>query len=674
MNATKINPAGFVLALGLAGLWLTVFAFTNGDPLDARVSRFGIEGLQVPILGFALTFFAYLAACPGHFGSFCARIDSGTATPADRSARGAILAGLIVMGFGFRIAHLGDFALVCDEAIFVYTSSLETLAEVYENTLMNSHPPMNFFMLHAMLDFSWDPVFLRLPSVITGALMIWATYLFGRELLGEIEGLFMAFLVTFSPNLILISRVLRNYTPGMLLVLFALFYLVRFVRTRSRHDLVFFSLLELAAFTWHYAFIVVFVGANIALGALMLVRRERIKEWIAVIVAQIPLGLAILAVFIEVIPRMPDFVRNNVVSFMIEEFFIGPTNFWIPFVSLLRYLFNDTWAVGALNTAITLVFLTLFLASFAVMIRRRLYWPLFLCLVCIPIAYAFAIGKKMPFGGTRHSYYLYPFIFAMIASVVAEMIRGFGRGLGRDRGVAAAAAGAEANPADSSPPSGSSPRASRVGIAAVALLSTGYAFAAMALHADEDPYLAPMLPENREVRPYYKGKFYKVVEAPAYQPDLERLWRVLKQHAGPDDIVLLSYPTFLTLRFWLDPGESIVFDTSIPLHFERDGIRFYYSTFSGWGHRPINIMRATQDVSERYGLARIGKVWLPSVGWEVWNLGILRSQLMHDYESVIIESDTYRMTNMQLLEIDGTRALELGRALAGQFEKPWPEY
>lgn len=670
MSDRQIKPTPFIVALSLAGLWLAVFSFTNGDPLDARVSRFGIEGLQVPILAFALIFFAYLAACPAHFAGFCARIDSGSATPADRRARGVILAGLITIGLGFRIAHLGDYGLVCDEAIFVYTSSLETLAEVYQNTLMNSHPPMNFFMLHAMLDISWDPVFLRLPSVVTGALMIWATYLFGRELLGEIEGLFMAFLVTFSPNLILISRVLRNYTPGMLLLLLALFYLVRFVRTRSRRDLVFFSLLELAAFTWHYAFIVVFVGANIALGALMLARRERIREWIAVIVAQIPLGLAILAVFIEVIPRMPDFVRNNVVSFMIEEFFIGPTDFWIPFVALIRYLFNDTWAVGALNWTVTLVFLTLFLASFAVMIRRRQYWPLFLCLVCIPIAYGFAIGKKMPFGGTRHSYYLYPFIFAMIASVVAEMIRGFGRGFGRDGGVADAAAGA----ADSSHPSGVRPHASRAGIAAVALLCTAYALAAMGLHADEDPYLAPMLPENREVRPYYKGKFYKVVEAPTYQPDLDRLWEVLKQRAGPDDIVLLTYPTFLTLRFWLDPGEPIAFDTAIPLEFERDGIKFYYSALSGWGHQPINIMRATLDVAERYGLRRIDKVWMANVGWEVWNPGNLRSQLMRDYESVIIESDTHRTTNMQLLEIDGARALELGRALAGQFEKPWPEY
>ena len=192
---------------------LAVLAF-SGEAPPILESPIRLSRLQIP----CILFFAFLALDTvlgsGRFGRFSRRIDQGPGELRDRFRVGAIVAMLVILGWALRWADLDKYGLSPDEAIFIYTSSGETVGDVLNNSLLNAHPPANFLTLHLLLKVSWGPVWIRLASLIGGTYLIWITYMFGRQWVGTTGGLLMAMLVTFSPTLILLSRVSRNYSPG----------------------------------------------------------------------------------------------------------------------------------------------------------------------------------------------------------------------------------------------------------------------------------------------------------------------------------------------------------------------------------------------------------------------------------------------------------------------------
>jgi hypothetical protein len=143
----------------------------------------------------------------------------------------ASVGALTLVGFALRAADVNRFGLSNDEALFVFAAGHETFSEALRASLSHFHPPTNFIALHYLLKGSWEPWWIRLPALLGGTLAIWGTYLFVRELFGSLAGILAALFTAFSPNLILLSQVCRNYSPSLPFLLLSLFYLARYLRS-----------------------------------------------------------------------------------------------------------------------------------------------------------------------------------------------------------------------------------------------------------------------------------------------------------------------------------------------------------------------------------------------------------------------------------------------------------
>ena len=640
-------------------LWLIGLIFRSGDPLGSGSSGLHLGNPQIAFVLLSVFVLLHLAMHPDHFASFCRRLDANGAEPRDRRLLVWILTGLTVTGLSLRLSHIGDFGLVGDEGIFVYTSSLATYGEVLENTLWNSHPPSNFFYLHTMMKVSWNPTWLRMASLLSGTFMIWITYMFGRRLFGTAAGLMMALLVAFSPNLVLLSRVVRNYTPALALMILALYFLVRFIQERRWSFFYLFALFELLTATWLYAFVVVFLGINVTLAAVFVYRRARWSDWFRVGLAQVPLAALLFWAFVEHVPRM--FNRDNVLSFMIEEFYITAGQYLAPLINLTGYLLLEN------NLPMTILFFLLIVAGVCVLLIKGRYWELLLCLASIPFGYLFAVGKKMPFGGTRHAYYLAPFLFALIAALSPEFLDGFRTVRGRLRELTRRLTGTQGTGMPPPIPAGSSSEWGTFFLFALCFL---FAYGALGMHAYNEPYVDRLLPEHRLGRVYYRAPFTKLIEAPTLTADLERVWKIVKRDSGPNDLVVLTCPGMLVTRFYHDPGIGMPFDPEEPMHFSREGVNFYYSPEVQFGFTPGNVMRAVVDICNRYRLEDVGKVWVNEVGWELWGRNFFIDRVKRLYPETVLGNSAFKESRGLVFELDGPRARRLGELMIGAPLRP----
>ncbi|MEE9609098.1 MAG: glycosyltransferase family 39 protein, partial [Myxococcota bacterium] len=173
------------------------------------------------------------------------RAAAGQPAARGRGIEAAAVAGLVLVGFALRIAHVHEFWFSGDEVYFVWMASSDSLVGVWKHvTLTSPHPPANSFMLQLMMKLSRDLFWLRLPSILGGTFVIWISYRYARELFGLPAALAMATLVAFSPALVDLSRVCRNYAVGFAVMVAALFFFVRFLRRGSWRDFLAFALLE----------------------------------------------------------------------------------------------------------------------------------------------------------------------------------------------------------------------------------------------------------------------------------------------------------------------------------------------------------------------------------------------------------------------------------------------
>lgn len=608
--------------------------------------------LQIP----CILFFAFLALDTvlgsGRFGRFSRRIDQGSSEPRDRFWVGAIVTILVLLGWTLRWADLDKYGVSPDEAIFIYTSSGETVWDVLSNSLLNAHPPANFLVLHLLLKVSWDPVWIRLASLIGGTYLIWITYMFGRQWVGTTGGLLMAALVTFSPTLILLSRVARNYSPGMALLVTALYFAVRFIQEERWRYFYWFAAFEFLATTWHYSFLIVIIGVNLTLAAVLIHRRRGWRWWVKVVLAQLPLALGFAFAFFVHLPRMATFHLND---YMLKEYHFSIPLFWAPIYFLSRYLLAG--GPGA-------IFFVLMVIALGTLWLNGRYWPIVFCLASIPFSYAFAMMGLLPFGGTRHSSFLYPFLFGLIGSQAPEFLDGFKRtrvGLkrlwGRARGV-------------SSMDRASLPERrsdSRWGLLALFALCFFYVNSALSMYAYNTPYEERHLSDHTERFPFYDTNFYKLIEAPTRTEDLDRVWTTVKDNAGPNDIVLLSYSSLIILKWRLAPGDTMLFDTASPMHFEKEGVNFYYAPEAQWGYDSVeSMMKSIAGVGERYQIDEIDKVWIPSVGWEIWIEKPFKGMVETAYNELLVGDSAYEDSRGLVFPVDGELARRLGTAVHAQ--------
>lgn len=190
-------------------------------------------------------------------------------------SRALLLVGLSAL---FRFANLGRESLWLDEAISYLTAQLP-VAQIANNTVQSSHPPLYYLLLHFWLQIVPDSdTAVKLLSALFGILLIPAIYLLSQQLFNnQTISLTAAALTAVSPFHILYSHELRMYTLLMLLVVLATTtYLHAREEEKAGWWLLTGGLFLLAVYTHLFAFLAL---AGVGLHALLTYSQNKRTFW-----------------------------------------------------------------------------------------------------------------------------------------------------------------------------------------------------------------------------------------------------------------------------------------------------------------------------------------------------------------------------------------------------------
>jgi hypothetical protein len=456
-----------------------------------------------------------------------------------------------------------------------------------------------------MTGVSRDLLWLRLPSVLSGTALIWVSQRFGRELLGASAGLAMAVLVTFSPALIDLSRVCRNYAPGFPFLVAALWYLVRFLRTGRWRDFAVFALMEALAAAWVFTFVVAFVGMNVTLAAAFVARRAPLGSWARAALLQAPVALLLGVIYALQMSRIPAQIVTYHHWIYAKE--LSPS-LAAP-IEPLRGVWQYLAPVGCAEACVWLSLLGL-----AWLLARRELLAALLCGAPLAIAYVAAETKMLPLGNTRHGTFLFPFLFAAVAALVPPLLRA----------------------------------ARRSSIAAAALGLGAFVWVGASLLDYTRPAAFELMApgRGRDLLRYYR------------QEDVDRAFEMLQSRAAPEDLVMMSVGGVFVLRAHLatcrapDGGEEDVdwrFPPAGPIRYRHHGVTFFMAPSGGERFTPESFGRAVHDTRRTYRLDRAARVWAIRTAKEP----PLSDGFLERYPNAMVDQDVIRESGGWLFAVDG---------------------
>jgi hypothetical protein len=181
------------------------------------------------------------------------------------------LAGLTVLAAVLRFATLSDQSYWLDESQAVHELHLSFGAMLSAWSHYEWNPP-----LYLLVAWPWAKVFgtgevgLRSLSAVLGVGLVPLIYLCGRELVSRPAGLLAAALAAVNPFMIWYSQEAREYMLLVVLCAASLLFFARALRTRSRRDLVGWTVFSILALLTQY-----YAGFLVAAEGLALVYRHR---------------------------------------------------------------------------------------------------------------------------------------------------------------------------------------------------------------------------------------------------------------------------------------------------------------------------------------------------------------------------------------------------------------
>ena len=322
---------------------------------------------------------------------------------------------IVLIGFYLRLDYATGTYLNGDEMLIMYVVVQRGLADVYRAGLTMPYGPLVYYLLHFMSFFGTSEVYLRLPSILAGALAPYAAYRWVSYTFGKAEGLVTACILGFSPALVILGAQARFYTIHMLWMLCSLYCLERAFRERSvKWIRLFGAALLLALLTMYMS---VWYVAAIGLYALVRIAQEKLPfrmvwEWLGI---QAVLGAIALVAYLTQL----RYLRGDELELFARDGWLRRSYFHADSGSALDFLTRTTDALfgyvfsnATLGTWMVFVFLAgagLLLWRGATAAPRTVALALFLPLAATCAA---ALLQLYPYGGSRHDAFLAVFIAA----------------------------------------------------------------------------------------------------------------------------------------------------------------------------------------------------------------------------------------------------------------------
>jgi hypothetical protein len=335
--------------------------------------------------------------------------------------------GLLFAGLLLRLVPAASNFLNPDEAQHYLLSQQPSLRLTYQASLTTAHPPLLILLLHYWSALGKSELMLRMPSVLAGTAFCWMMFLWLRNVAGRGAALAGLALLLFSPPLIQLSGEIRQYALLLVFMAGCLYGFDRAVEERSAGLMLLSSLaLDLAILSHYSAFVFALAFGIYALLRLRSAKPARAvtRAWMLGQVSALSLSLFLLAGHVSQLQRrgIPEELANTYHSVAI---FHSGKDRLVPFIirnssRLFGYLAGNK-GVGALE------FLA-FSAGVVVLFRcqpgqdRSYPKPRQLgILLVLPFAIncVAALAGRYPYGGTRHSIFLAPFLMSGVAIALA---------------------------------------------------------------------------------------------------------------------------------------------------------------------------------------------------------------------------------------------------------------
>jgi Dolichyl-phosphate-mannose-protein mannosyltransferase len=158
-----------------------------------------------------------------------------------------------LLGFFARLWTAPGTFLNPDEALHFRLANQPSLALAYKESLTAAHPPLLTVLLYFWRGLGTSELWLRLPSVLAGAVFCWMFYKWLSRTAGGLAGFIGLLFVALLPPIILIAAEIRQYSLLMAFLASALYFLDESFAHNSTGRMVAFSLCLYLAMLVHYS-------------------------------------------------------------------------------------------------------------------------------------------------------------------------------------------------------------------------------------------------------------------------------------------------------------------------------------------------------------------------------------------------------------------------------------
>ena len=143
-----------------------------------------------------------------------------------KSKTGILLILILLLAASLRLYGLKIQSLWSDELYSFWLSSFDNLKDVLiKGIIPDTHPPVYQVILFFVIKlFGNSESALRMPSAISGILAVWGTFLVGKQLYSEKEGLLGAAIMAVSWSSVYFSQQARSYMLMVFSTVFAVYF------------------------------------------------------------------------------------------------------------------------------------------------------------------------------------------------------------------------------------------------------------------------------------------------------------------------------------------------------------------------------------------------------------------------------------------------------------------
>jgi hypothetical protein len=357
-------------------------------------------------------------------------------------SRATLAASLItLLGFLARLWAAHGTFLNPDEALHFRLANQLSLALAYQASLTAAHPPLFILLLYYWRALGTSELWLRLPSVLAGAVFCWMFYKWLSKAAGSVAGFIGLLFVAFLSPIILLAAELRQYSLLLAFLISALYFLDDAFTKNSASRMAAFALCLYLAMLFHYSAFW-FAGA-LGFYALFRIFTEHPSVRVVVAWTLSQLGGVALAAFLYVthLSKLNAYGSRTELQGLISETYLRRSFFDSAHDNPLLFLLGHTFGVFQYffgQLAVGDMMTLLFVLGVALLFRGKDFAPdrsssrrlgLFLLLPFAIIGSA-CLAHVYPYGGTRHVAFLIIPAVAGVSVAVARVAAGrWDRGL-----------------------------------------------------------------------------------------------------------------------------------------------------------------------------------------------------------------------------------------------------